>query len=147
MVRRFMKLIPIFAALTLALQLPQVVGQSLSVQKQVDLYGEPLIVLNAEKAWLRGGAFWPLAKSGDPLTQRYAIRAIGRLEDPANVPALLALGKAPHNPFLTAPIGEAIVQSLYRYDPERDPDLISAVHGWFLEIALVEQPGAPPPTP
>ena len=36
-------------------------------QQQVDAVGEPFTVLNAEKAWLGADAFWPLAKSGDPL--------------------------------------------------------------------------------
>lgn len=141
-----MKPLAALAVVAAILQVQQV-GPGLSVQQQVTLYGEPLIVLNAEKAWLGAEAFWPLAKAGDPLTRRYAIRAIGRLEDPANVPALLAMGKPPDVGVLRAPIAEAIVQSLYKFDPERDPDLLAAVHAWFLEIALNEQPGAPNPIP
>jgi cyclophilin family peptidyl-prolyl cis-trans isomerase len=138
-----MKLFAAVIGVFVLAQVPAVPPGAMSVQQQVDLYGEPLIVLNAEKAWLGADAFWPLAKSGDPITQRYALRAIGRLEDPANVRALLAIGQVPKGPVRAA--AEAIVQSLYQFDPDRDPELIAAVHAWFLEIALIEQPGAPAP--
>jgi hypothetical protein len=141
-----MRLVAILAAFVTILQVQQVASAQ-SLQQQLDLYGEPLVVLNAEKAWLGADAFWPLAKAGDMVTKRYAIRAIGRLEDPANVPELLALGRLPGNVPLVGPIAEAIAQSLYQFDPDRNPDLIAAVHAWFLEIALIEQPGAPPPRP
>src|SRR5436305_1208125 len=32
--------------------------------QQVELFGEPTIVLDAEKAWLGAAAVWPLARSG-----------------------------------------------------------------------------------
>jgi cyclophilin family peptidyl-prolyl cis-trans isomerase len=141
-----MKPIAVLAALVVVLQVRQALSPT-TPQQQVESAGEPFIVLNAEKAWLGAEAFWPLARGGDPLTRRYAIRAIGRLEDPANVAALLALGRQPGNVPYVAPIADAIAQSLYKFNPDRDPDLIAAVHAWFLEIALIEQPGAPPPVP
>ena len=138
-----MRLVAILAALVTILQVQQVAPASF--QRQVDLYGEPLIVLNAEKAWLGADAFWPLAKSGDPIVQRYALRAIGRLEDPANVRALLAIGQAPRGPARVA--AEAIVQSLYQFAPARDPELIAVVSAWFLSIASPDLPTGIPPTP
>jgi cyclophilin family peptidyl-prolyl cis-trans isomerase len=104
--------------------------------QQVQLFGEPTVVLDAEKAWLGADAFWPLAKNGgDPITQRYALRAIGRLEDPANVRGLLAIGQLAKGPVRAA--ADAIVQSLYKFDPSRDPGLIAAVYTWFLRLAFI----------
>jgi len=117
--------------------------------QQVRQFGEPLVVLNAEKAWLGADAFWPLAKGGDPMVRRYAIRALGRLEDPRNVPALLTIGRNrdPASTYLMAPIADAISQSLHGFDPTRDPDLMADVTAWFLEIAYSPEPNAPPPVP
>jgi cyclophilin family peptidyl-prolyl cis-trans isomerase len=120
-----------------------------TLAQQLKEFGEPLVVLNAEKAWLGADAFWPLAKAGDAMTRRYAIRALGRLEDPRNVPALLVMGRnrAPASVFLMATIGDAIAQSLHGFDPTRDPDLIADVTAWFLDIAYSPEPNAPPPVP
>lgn len=139
-----MKEIAAFAALFVFLQ----VRVSLPTQtpaEQVRAFGEPIAVLDAEKAWLGADAFWPLARAGDRITQRYAIRAIGRLEDPAQVPALLALGQPPAAP--RAAIADAVVQSLYKFDPVRDPGLIAAVSKWFLTISDPDLPIAPIPLP
>lgn len=133
------------AALAVSLFVLQVqrsmVTSSVGIQGQVDAVGEPFIVLDAEKAWLGADAFWPLAKSGDPLIRTYAIRAIGRLEDPANVPGLLALGQTQNGPIAAA--ADAIIQSLQGFDPARDPKLISDVAGWFLSLGDADAPGAP----
>lgn len=100
--------------------------------------GIPTIVLNAEKAWAGGDALWPLATSGDLPIAHFAIRAIGRLEDPANVRPLLALGQKPGiGPGAAAP---AIVQSLNGFDPARDPELMAAVSTWLQAVTLIETP-------
>ena len=97
--------------------------------QEVALSGEPLAVLNAEKAWLGAEAFWPLARLNDPIVQRYAIRALGRLEDPANVPPLIALAETrtpsdSPSAILTrrAFVADAVAQSLYRFDPDARPE-------------------------
>jgi hypothetical protein len=70
----------------------------------------PAAVVDAERSWAGADALWPLAKSGDAAAARYAVRAIGRLEDPGNVPGLLALGRQPvPGPAAVAP---AVAQSL-----------------------------------
>ena len=139
-----MKHIAALAALSVLLQV-RVSPPTQTPAAQVRAFGEPLAVLDAEKAWLGADAFWPLARAGDPITQRYALRAIGRLEDPAQVPALLVLGQPPTGP--RAAIAAAIVQSLYKFDPVRDPDLIAAVSKWFLTISDPDLPPAPIPLP
>src|SRR3954470_24295591 len=131
-----------FAALLVILQ-AQRLPPAATVQQQVDVVGEPFVVLEAEKAWLGAEAFWPLATGGDPLTRRYALRAIGRLEDPANVPALLEIGRA-RDVVIVPAVAEAIVQSLYGFDPERDPGLIAAVSTWFLAITDLNRPESVP---
>ena len=97
---------------------------------------EPPLVLNAEKAWAAGDALWPLANSGDAATSLSAIRAIGRLEDPANVPRLLAMGQQPGAG--SSAIATAIAQSLNGFDPTRDPELIASVSTWLKGITLVD---------
>jgi cyclophilin family peptidyl-prolyl cis-trans isomerase/HEAT repeat protein len=125
-----------------------------SVGQQVALLGEPVAVLNAEKAWLGADAFWPLARTNDPTIQRYAIRALGRLEDPANVPALLALAET-RTPLDTpstisarrTSVADAVAQSLYLFDPNRDPKLIADVAAWFLVIGDPDAPNDPVVSP
>ena len=92
---------------------------------------EPLPVLNAERAWSGADAFWLLLDKGaarsqrtaepGPL-QRYAIRAIGRVEDPAQVRRLLDTDRVGFATKL-----DAIAQSLYGFDPINDPQLVSLV--------------------
>jgi cyclophilin family peptidyl-prolyl cis-trans isomerase len=120
--------------------------------QQAALYGEPTAVLDAEKAWLGADAFWPLAKGSDPIIQRYAIRALGRLEDPANVPPLMALAETRtsfDNPTTMhtrrAFAADAVAQSLYRFDPERDPKLVADVSAWFLTISDPDASDGLPP--
>jgi cyclophilin family peptidyl-prolyl cis-trans isomerase len=90
---------------------------------------EPLVVLNAEKAWAGADILLPLVVSGSADTRAAALRAIGRLEDPHLVPRLLTLTDAP-----LAVLGDAIAQSLKGFDPATDPDLIALVYGWLLRI-------------
>ncbi|HEY2433067.1 MAG TPA: peptidylprolyl isomerase [Vicinamibacterales bacterium] len=124
-----------------------IVAPANGVAAQVRLFGEPLAVLNAEKAWLGADAFWPLAKATDPTIQRYALRALGRLEDPANVPPLVALAET-RTPFdkpttihdRRAYAADAVAQSLYRFDPARDPQLIADVAAWFLTLSDLDAP-------
>jgi len=134
-----MKLIAALAGLVLVAQAGQ---RSVALPTQRESVsgqgGIPSIVLNAEKAWAGGDVLWPLATSGDPLITHYAIRAIGRLEDPANARLLLALGQKPGiGPAAAAP---AIVQSLNGFDPARDPELIASVLTWLQAVTLIDDP-------
>jgi cyclophilin family peptidyl-prolyl cis-trans isomerase len=101
----------------------------------------PAVVVNAEKAWAGGDVLWPLAHSADPNVRQYALRAIGRLEDPANVPRLLARARQPGVPPREPAL--AIAQSLNGFDPARDPALVASAADWLLAIVFVDIPNAP----
>lgn len=101
--------------------------------------GEPTIVLDAEKAWAGADVLWPLVTSSDAAVARYAVRAIGRLEDPANIPALLAFGRRSVSGPLAA--GPAVAQSLNGFDPSRDPALIASVMTWLHGVTFIDTPG------
>lgn len=86
---------------------------------------EPLAVLNAERAWAGPDAFWALILEKDSTGSVVdaALRAIGRLEDPAQV-----------RPLLARPEGaaaDAVAQSLQGFDPSRDPALLADVAAWM----------------
>ena len=85
---------------------------------------EPAAVLNAERAWAGADVLWPLARSTDAAIARYALRALGRLEDPRLVPQLLAMTEFVAAPTRLAASG-AIAQSLRHLDAERDPELVA----------------------
>jgi cyclophilin family peptidyl-prolyl cis-trans isomerase len=97
---------------------------------------EPLEVLLAEKAWAGADVLLPLGTSEDPDIQLYAIRALGRLEDPRVVPQLIAIGNSPKTP--TATIATAIAQSLRGFDPARDPELMARVSTWLRRVSFLK---------
>jgi len=97
---------------------------------------EPVEVLAAEKAWAGADVLLPLAASTNPQVQLYAIRALGRLEDPRLVPQLLALAVTPKTPQST--IATAVAQSLRGFDPSRDPELMAKVSSWLRRISFVK---------
>ena len=135
-----MKPIALLAALLIALQvLPQrqQMGQVVvqAPPKSPNGVAEPLAVLNAERAWSNADAFWLLMEAAETEDarrtttklerdhlRRYAIRAIGRVEDPAQVRRLLALKDEPFTP-----VAEAIAQSLHGFDPQNAPQLLADV--------------------
>lgn len=90
---------------------------------------EPAVVLSAEKAWAGADVLWPLAESGDPGVGRFAVRAIGRLEDAHNVRRLLAVAQPP-GPGLEVQM-KAVAQSLNGFEPAGDPELVEAVSKWL----------------
>jgi cyclophilin family peptidyl-prolyl cis-trans isomerase/HEAT repeat protein len=99
------------------------------------------IVVDAERAWARADVLWRLASSDDAATRRSGVRAIGRLEDPANVPRLLALAPLHDAPSLE--LGWAISQSLNGFDPAKDPGLLSAVSTWLRAVTFLESSRPP----
>jgi cyclophilin family peptidyl-prolyl cis-trans isomerase len=106
------------------------------LKEQVETLGEPLPVLNAEKGWSASELLWPLLQMDDAYVQTYTVRALGRLEDPANVRMLLALAQRPEilKPF----VGRAIAQSLNGFDPSQDPDLIEDAATFLRRIVYLE---------
>jgi len=143
-----MKPIAAAAALCLLLQVPQQqAGQIVTAPRPQPPEGvpEPLPVLNLERAWMDVTPFWALldeetTRAGDRVAIRnpgparnYAVRAIGRAEDPAQVRRLLGLAAV--SPSTKA---EAIAQSLHGFDPVNDAALLALVTQWFRDFILGE---------
>lgn len=97
---------------------------------------EPSEVLLAEKAWAGADVLLPLVASKDPLVQNAALRALGRLEDPRQVPQLLAMGSVPRAP-INGVIAPAIAQSLKGFDPAQNPALIASAATWLTTNCFV----------
>jgi cyclophilin family peptidyl-prolyl cis-trans isomerase len=105
-------------------------------QRSPDGVPEPLVVLNLERLWSSADAFWPYVK-GDNIpaaTRGYAVRAIGRAEDPAQVAALLLLQHLDQR-VDRGVAGRAIAQSLNGFDPLLKPELVDAAVRWMLGAA------------
>ncbi|PYR91501.1 MAG: hypothetical protein DMF84_16410 [Acidobacteria bacterium] len=102
----------------------QMIGRSRDTTPWSDGSGEPAIVLNAERHWAGADILLPLANSQDTATARYALRAVGRLEDPSLLPQLVALLA---RPAVAPAAADAIAQALAGFDPQRDPATISVV--------------------
>jgi cyclophilin family peptidyl-prolyl cis-trans isomerase/HEAT repeat protein len=115
---------------------PRIALDRLQQAAQQQGVSEPLDVLLAEKAWAGADVLLPLAASPDSQNQLYAIRALGRLEDPRVVPQLLALGNTPGTP--PGAVAAAIAQSLRGFDPLRDPSLIARVSTWLRRVSFVK---------
>jgi cyclophilin family peptidyl-prolyl cis-trans isomerase/HEAT repeat protein len=77
--------------------------------------GVPSQVLFAEKEWAGADVLVPLMSSDQALVRIAAVSAVGRLEDPRTIPALMATREK------VTPL--AIVQALHGFDPLNDPDL------------------------
>ena len=125
-----MKLAAALAALLVVLQAP---ARSPAVVGPTTPRGaEPLPVLNAERAWTGADGLWLLLK-GDDISRDVrdaAVRAIGRLEDPQQVRPLMSLTGLSH-----AMQAGAIAQSLFGFDPAKDPDLLRVVEEWMRATA------------
>ena len=106
-------------------------------QPQTVIMTEAFEVTNAEKAWAGADLLWPLA-TRDPRITHSAVRAIGRLEDPANVPRLLQLAQQPGT--TPAAPAAAIAQSLHGFDPARDPQLMETVSTWLQGVTFIDTP-------
>lgn len=128
------------AALLLAQTAPQrqiPLDQLQQAARQVGV-SEPLEVLYAEKAWAGADVLMPLVISRDPEVQKYAIRAVGRLEDPRVVPQLLALANAPGAPVTD--IATAIAHALRGFDPAQSPDMMARVSTWLRRVSFGASP-------
>jgi cyclophilin family peptidyl-prolyl cis-trans isomerase len=128
----------LFLAQTAVLQPPRRLtpAEHAVLKQQVETLGEPLPVLNAEKIWSASELLWPLLQMEDLYVQTYTLRALGRLEDPANVRTLLALAQRPG--ISKAFVGRAIAQSLNGFDPSQDPDLIEDVATFLRRIVFLQ---------
>src|SRR5713101_7387866 len=141
-----MKQIAMVAGLFLVAQAgsrPPVTPAGNAVQDNGRQGGEPTIVLEAESAWAGADVLWPMATSGDPAVSAYALRAIGRLEDPANARIIIGLPEPPRAQINFA--ASAVAQSLNGFDPNRDPDLIRSVSAWLRRVSFDRTTAIPEP--
>jgi cyclophilin family peptidyl-prolyl cis-trans isomerase len=106
------------------------------LKQQAETLGEPLPVLNAEKIWSSSALLWPLLQMEDVSVTVYTLRALGRLEDPANVRPLLALAQRPG--IFRSFGGRVIAQSLNGFDPNQDPDLIEDAAAFLRRVIFLE---------
>jgi peptidyl-prolyl cis-trans isomerase B (cyclophilin B) len=130
-----MKSLAALAALLAVLQVTAPQRQAQPVRSPNGVL-EPIAVLNLERLWSTAEAFWPLVKGDniDNKTRRFAVRAIGRAEDPAQVTALLLLQQSPQR-VDNAVAGQAIAQSLNGFDPVSKRELVDAAQRWLLAAA------------
>lgn len=105
--------------------------------------GEPEMVLEAESAWAGADVLWTMATSGDSMVRAYALRAIGRLEDPASARRIIGLPEQPGASFSFA--AAAVAQSLNGFDPNRDPDLVASVSAWLRRVSFDRTTAIPGP--
>jgi cyclophilin family peptidyl-prolyl cis-trans isomerase/HEAT repeat protein len=122
-----MKPIAAIAALMIVMQAPRLPQTGGGLRSPAGV-PEPIQVLNAERAWSSADSLW-LFLNGDNIPRNvrdYAVRALGRVEDPQQVRTLLTLANV-----TPATQAGAITQSLYGFDPSRDPDLLSIVEQWM----------------
>ncbi len=119
------------ALVCVALLLAQQIGAPRDGPSARDANGIPLVVLNAERRWAGADVLLPLT-AADTQTAIYAIRAVGRLEDPALVPQLLPLLALADRSNAAA---DAIAQSLINVEAQQDPDLIARVGERFRALA------------
>jgi cyclophilin family peptidyl-prolyl cis-trans isomerase/HEAT repeat protein len=95
---------------------------------------EPAVVLNAERAWEGADVLLPLLNSPNPRIRAAAIRALGRLEDPAVVPRLLPFLDDASGPIAAA-AAMAIAQAVKTLDPSSQPELIAMVNERLVRVA------------
>ena len=126
---------PAVTAAAIALVLLQSVRQIPPGQAMApEATSEPAIVLSAERAWAGADVLWPLAQSQDETVAWYAIRALGRLEDPALVPQLVQLADTkPEGLRLAA--ASALAQTLRHTDPKTNPDAIGRAAAAIRRVA------------
>ena len=126
----------LLAALTVLGVLQQPVSLQQVRQLAQPAGAEPVAVLQLEKEWAGSEALFRLVNDpdSDKNTRLAGIRAIGRLEDPRNVPLLVAL----QSKIDAATLASAIAQSFNGFDPAVDPGLIRSSTEWMFRLA--EQP-------
>jgi cyclophilin family peptidyl-prolyl cis-trans isomerase len=126
----------LFAALTLLGVLQQPVSLQQLRQAAQPAGAEPIDVLLLEKEWAGAESLFRLVndRQTDTATRNAAIRAIGRLEDPRNVPLLAAL----QSKIDAGTLASSIAQSFNGFDPAVDPGLVRTATEWMFRLA--EQP-------
>jgi len=103
------------------LQRPPTQQEFAQVEQQAS--GVPYQVLFAEKEWAGADVLVPLLSSDQAAVRAAAIVAVGRLEDPRTIGALMA---APG-----AATGYAVAQAVHALDPREDAGPINQVAGWL----------------
>ena len=125
----------LLAALTALGVLQQPVSLERLRQAAQPAGAEPIAVLQLEKAW--AGAEPLLRVANDPgsdkATRTAAILAIGRLEDPRNVPLLVAS----RGNIDAGILALSIAQSMNGFDPAVNPALVRTATDWMFRLAEV----------
>ena len=96
---------------------------------------EPVQVLQLEKEWAGAEPLFRLVndRATGPSTRTAALRAIGRLEDPRNIPLLVALqGRVD-----AGALASSIAQSLNGFDPAVDAGIVRTATAWMFRLADV----------
>ena len=126
----------LLAALTALGVLQQPVAVERLRQAAQPAGAEPVQVLQLEKEWAGADLLFRVVNDHgtDTSTRLAAVRAIGRLEDPRNVPVLVALqGKID-----AGTLASAVAQSFNGFDPTVDAGLMRTATEWMFRLA--EQP-------
>jgi len=125
----------LLAALTALGVLQQPVSLERLRQAAQPAGAEPIAVLQLEKEW--AGAEPLLRVANDPgsdkATRTAAILAIGRLEDPRNVPLLVAS----RGNIDAGILALSIAQSMNGFDPAVNPALVRTATDWMFRLAEV----------
>jgi cyclophilin family peptidyl-prolyl cis-trans isomerase/HEAT repeat protein len=104
-------------------QAPRPPTQQQFAQTEQQASGVPYQVLFAEKEWAGADVLVPLLSSDQTAVRAAAILAVGRLEDPRTIGALLAA------PAATTPY--AVAQALHALDPREDAGPVNQVANWL----------------
>ena len=83
-------------------------------------------VVAAERAWAGADVLWPLTQTADPATTAAALRALGRLEDPALVPRILPFVDAADSAVRSA-ASRAVAQSLQNASGPAGPTSLAPI--------------------
>ena len=105
---------------------PRQIPSEVSRQAVQPAGAPPIDVLNAEKGWAAADVLMALVRSDDERVRIAAARALGRLEDPNLVLPILSLPR-----LSIGARGNAIAQSLNKFDPATDPRLVQTALEWL----------------
>ena len=97
----------------------------------------PTPVVAAERAWAGADVLWPLTQTADPGTTAAALRALGRLENPALVPRILPFVDSSDS-SIRASASRAIAQSLQTPERPADPTLLGTIVDALQRHASIE---------
>jgi HEAT repeat protein len=99
----------------------------------------PLSVVAAESAWAGADVLWPLTQTADRNTTAAALRALGRLEDPALVPKILPFVDSTDSAIRSS-ASRAIAQTLQPSGVQLDPAVLAMIVDRLERHTSIEDP-------